>query len=79
MDQPIRRRYRHRFIHEDAAPCAERMVAGDDQTAPFVPVRDKLEQHPRFCIVTFDITKVNLGVRLENGKYPTLRPFLKQV
>ena len=58
MDQPVRCCHRHRFIHEDAAPRAERMIAGDDQTAAFITMGDQLEQHTRFRVVAFDIPEV---------------------
>lgn len=58
MDQPVGCGHRHRFIHEDIAPCAERMIAGYHQTATLIAVCDQLEQHARFSIVPFDITKV---------------------
>lgn len=46
VDQPVCRRHRHRLIHEDAAPGAERMVARDDQAPSFVPVRAGLPLTP---------------------------------
>ena len=58
MDQPVGCCHRHRFIHEDAAPRAERMVAGDDQAAALITMCDQLEQHTRFRVVTFDIPEV---------------------
>lgn len=58
MDQPVGGSHCHRFIHEDAAPRAERMIAGDHQTAALIAMRDQLEQHFRFCIIAFDIPEV---------------------
>jgi hypothetical protein len=46
------------FVHEDAAPGAERMVTRDDQAPSFIPVGDELEQHARFRVVPFDIAQV---------------------
>lgn len=58
MERPVYCRCRHRFIHEDTAPGADRMVTGDDEAFSFVPVGDKLEQHPRFCIIPLGVTGV---------------------
>lgn len=58
MDQPIGCCHRHRFTHEDAAPRAERMVAGDDQTAALIAMGDRLEQHDHFRVVAFDMPEV---------------------
>ena len=47
MGEPVQQGGRHAFALEDLAPFAERQVAGDQQTGPFVPVREDLEQQLR--------------------------------
>ena len=42
--QSVQQSGRHAFSLEDLAPVAERKVAGDQQTATFVPIGEYLEQ-----------------------------------
>ena len=44
MGQPVQQGRRHAFALEDLAPLAERQIAGEQQTGPFIPIRKDLEQ-----------------------------------
>lgn len=44
MGQPVQQRRRHPFALEDLAPLTEGQVAGDQQTGPFIPIGEDLEQ-----------------------------------
>lgn len=44
MGQPVQQGRRHAFALEDLTPLAERQVAGDQQTGPFIPIGEDLEQ-----------------------------------
>ena len=46
MKQPVEERRRERcIVSEGLVPLAERQIAGQDQTASFVPFSDYLEGH----------------------------------
>ena len=47
MGQPVQQGRRHAFALEDLAPLTERQVAGEQQTGPFIPIREDLEQQLR--------------------------------
>ena len=44
MGQSIQQGRGHTFALEDLAPLAERQVAGEQETGPFIPIREDLEQ-----------------------------------
>jgi len=44
MGQPVQQGSRHAFALEDLAPLTEGQVAGEQQTGPFIPIREDLEQ-----------------------------------
>lgn len=72
MDQPVSCCHRHRFIHEDAALRAERMIAGNNQTAALIAMCYQLEQHTRSRVVAFDIPEVIYHYHPLSSVEPTL-------
>ena len=44
MRQPVQQGRGHTLALEDLAPLAERQIAGEQQTGPFIPIREDLEQ-----------------------------------
>ena len=44
MRQPVQQGRRHAFPLEDLAPLTERQIAGEQETGPFIAIREDLEQ-----------------------------------
>src|SRR5690606_12208896 len=79
MEQAIEDRGRHHGIAEDAAPLADRAIAGDEHAAALVAARDELEEEVRGFGLEWEIAELvdDQKLRLRPVREPLLESMLE--
>ena len=58
MYEPVDSCDGHGGIGEQRIPVFERLIGGDDEAEPFIPVSNEFEQHTGFLFCLFNVTDI---------------------